>query len=202
MTLLSTDEANARHDAAQAALDKACEAVALTATAFDDLVAAQAAGGQIKDTEVAAAQAARDKALDHLERAEIACRATKLAVEKAIEAQRLAELDLQWNRVAALGQEYLIAVDDIEKAIVSLESKAGVLLALGQRIQDLSPRAQARPDVSDLNGSRLRARLTRAIELSMATLYPASSETRFQFPGFGPRMHEGLSFFVERDIGL
>ena len=202
MTQNSVDTAERRHTQAIEAVRQAELAVGQTRERFEQLVARHAVGEtKVSESDIDAARRDRHAATERLERAVIAERAAGLALQNAKELARQAAVDADWRRVEILGSRYKEQAQKLEALLQGVDQAAHALLELGAEISAVSPRAQARPDVVDLSGSRLRGRLQKAAEFTLTQIYPQTAEGRYTFPGLTARLCEPLSFFVVRDVG-
>lgn len=178
---------------------KTAEENAVTAQSrFEDVAGRQAVGEEISGSSLQSARRARDEASAALEAAQIGLRAAaeKVTLEQA-EALAAAEA-ADWAACEELGAKFAEHVAELNKLAIDADKVALAILDRAVEIVQRSPAARKRPDVPDLGPSRLRARMQRALELSMPSLYAASSEARYRFQGLNASLLEPLPFFVSK----
>lgn len=180
-------------------LKQAQDNSAFSKAAFEELVARQSLGADVSAAQVTKARRERDEAVAALEAAEIALRAAASNAVQAQEAARAESEAADWLEVEKLGASFEQMVCTMSAALKDLDASAARLFKVAAEIEERSPRAKQRPDVTDLAGARLRARLQRSIELTLSSAYGASSEARYAFKGFEPTMTSSLKFFTDRN---
>lgn len=182
-------------------LKQAQDNAQFTRNTFEDLIGKQSLGQEVSDSAISKARKERDAAVAALEAAEIGLKA---AAQNAVQAQEVARAEAEaddWKAVVELGARYQAAVREMEDMTKQFDKAASSLFEIAAQIEQRSPRARQRPDVSDLAGARLRARLQRSLELSMPTIYGASSEARYNFQGFCKTMTTSLAFYTDKVHG-
>lgn len=169
--------------------DKAKESLA-------ELIGRQVRGEDVSEASILRAETERDKAAGKLERAELALRAAEAALRDAEAADAAAATARGWVEASKIGENYKSEVRRLAALLKDVDASIDTILGLGLAIGTVSPAAKMRPDVTDILPNKLRARMQRAVELSLPQLYGATPETRHAFPGLEPRLLESLGFYT------
>jgi hypothetical protein len=191
-----TDTAFRKHADCIDALRLAREDHEKAKESFGELIGRQVRGEDVPEAVVLRAGTERDKAAAKLERAELALRAAEAALRDAEAADAAAATERGWVEASKIAENYRAEVRRLAALLKDVDASIDKILGLGLAIGTVSPAAKMRPDVTDLLPSKLRARMQRAVELSLPQLYGATAETRHTFPGLEPRLLESLGFYT------
>ena len=186
------------HDAA-ASVEATRAAVAAAESEFAELAGRAGLGDEaVQESTIETARKARDVARDRHERACIAQRAAVLNLDKAKAADQAATLEAAWRETAILQDGFQKQLTKVAKSCASLEADIQALVELASKIQATSPRAKERPDVLEFAKGPFERRLSRAIELSLPSLFRFPDDVRLHFPGLVVHMSQDLKFYGDR----
>lgn len=188
-----------KHNEAIEALRVAREDHEKAKDAYGDLIAREVHGEGIAEAIILRAGSERDKAAGKVERCEIALTAAEAALRDAEAADAAAAVERGWAEAAKIAENYRAEVRKLAALARDADATISKILDLGLAISAVSPATKIRPDVTDLAPGKLRARMQRAVELSLPQLYGATPETRHAFPGLEPRLLESLGFYLLRN---
>jgi hypothetical protein len=196
---MKTEAANRKHLEAIEALRVARDEHERAKDAYGDLIAREVRGQGIAEAIILRAGSERDKAAGKVERAGIALTAAEAALRDAEAADAAAAIERGWAEAAKIAENYRAEVRKLAALARDADATIAKILDFGLAISAVSPAQKQRPDVTDLGPSKLRARMQRAVELSLPQLYAATPETRHAFPGLEPRLLESLGFYLLRN---
>jgi hypothetical protein len=195
----SVESAEQKLADAAAAVEATRAAVEAAEGEFADLVGRHALGDQaVTESVIEGARKARDLARDRHERACISQRAAIVHLDRAKAADHRATTEAAWREVGNLQDEFKKQLAKLAKSASTLDQEATRLIEIAAQIQAISPRSKERPDVLIFARGPFERRLSRAIELSLPSLFQFSPETRNRFPGLVPHMSEDLQFYADR----